>query len=234
MLLTSNGQQNSQLSPIQWHKQPNSENSGQLQIQATGAVSSDRKGIEQFIKTGFKKCYNANINVTTPYLISLKKGSFKSALGLRSAKSALFIEQYLNNSIEDTLAEKGEAVVRKQIAEIAHLYSNSRTFTLPLLLVTATSLKLKGFELMAFTGTAHVIRLIQKTGIKVHELAAAEATKLAPSSDSWGSYYTSQPVVAYINLNNVLSIIDATPKLSQMFTTLTAQIANVVGQLDNL
>ena len=206
----------------------------QVQIQASYFDSETRYGVENFIKVGFQKCYQADIEVTTPYLLSLKKGNLKSALGVRSAQNNLFIEQYLDAPIEDILARHGQIQTRSQISEIAHLYSNSRAFTLPLMLVTAISLKLKGFAVMAFTGTEHVIRLIRKTGINVSELAPANAAMLSASIDNWGSYYDSKPVVAYIDLNNVISVINGDAKLSLMFCELSAQIAHVVSQLGNL
>jgi hypothetical protein len=205
-----------------------------LQITATNKSSPHRNAIESFIKQGYREFYGAKITVNTPYLISLSKGNLKSALGVRSATSSLFIEQYLHTGIESKLAELGKIFERHQIAEIAHLYSNAKTFTLPLLLVTAASLKLKGFEVMAFTGTQHIIRLIEKTGIKVRKLAKANPSLLSTSNNNWGRYYDSDPVVAYIQLSDVLEVIEATPKLAYMFSELMPQVANLVLQLADI
>lgn len=205
-----------------------------LQISASNQHSLHRAAVVDFIKQGYSDFYGAQISVNTPYLISLAKGNLKAALGVRSATSSLFIEQYLNTSIETKLLEAGKVFERAQIAEIAHLYSNAKVFTLPLLLVTATSLKLKGFEVMAFTGTAHIIRLIEKTGIKVHKIAQADPSLLSTSSDKWGTYYDSEPMVAYIKLCDVLHIIETTPKLAYMFAELMPQVANVVTQMADI
>lgn len=205
-----------------------------LQIKASNKSCPNRSAIERFIKQGYSDFYGAKITLNTPYLISLAKGNLKSALGVRSASDQLFIEQYLNTDIKSTLAQADTVIERNQIAEIAHLYSNAKVFTLPLLLVTATSLKLKDFEVMAFTGTQHIIRLIEKTGIKVHKLARANPALLSKNNDNWGSYYNSDPMVAYIQLSDALNIIKATPKLAYMFSELMPQVANVVSQLADI
>lgn len=205
-----------------------------LQIHALGKSSQKRAAAEQFIRNGYAKAYNAEINVTTPYLIALEKGSLRSALGVRSANQPLFTEQYLDKSIEKTLSLHGYFVERNQIAEIAHLYSNAKTFTVPLMLVTAIALKYKGFSAMVFTGTDHVLKLITKTGIEVHRLANASEDKLVDKHDNWGTYYNTQPAVAFINLNNVLKVIQSTPKFYKMFEELSSQVADVVLHLEYL
>jgi hypothetical protein len=87
---------------------------------------------------------------------------------------------------------------------------------------------------MAFTGTQHIIRLIEKTGIKVRKLAKANPSLLSTSNNNWGRYYDSDPVVAYIQLSDVLEVIEATPKLAYMFSELMPQVANVVLQLADI
>ncbi len=205
-----------------------------LQIEALSKDSQKRPAAENFIQKGYAKTYNAKIHVTTPYLIALEKGALKSALGIRSAKQPLFTEQYLDNSIEQTLSQYGHFLNRTQIAEIAHLYSNAKVFTVPLMLVTAIALKYKGFSAMVFTGTEHVLNLITKTGIDVHKLANASADKLKNGSDNWGTYYETQPEVAFIELNNVLSVIQSTPAFYTMFEELSSQVADVVSNLEDL
>ena len=205
-----------------------------LTINAISCNSAQRAITEAFVKKGYYLAYQANISVTTPYLLSLQKGKLKSALGVRSAKESLFTEQYIDISIEKKLAVMGLQVEREKIAEIAHLYSNAKVFTLPLLLVTALALNFKNYETMVFTGTQHVIQMIEKIGIKVHTIAKACPSKLAQSQDNWGSYYDTNPQVAFIRLSNVVQIIEASPKLSTMFNELTPQIVNVVSQLADL
>jgi hypothetical protein len=215
-------------------------NVSQLQVSAIGYNCDGRAKTEAFIKKGFNNAYGANINVTTPYLLSLQQGNLKSALGVRNAKECLFVEQYLSLGIELELEKMGVSIARKNIAEIAHLYSNAKVFTLPLLLVTAIALHFKEFEIMVFTGTAHVLNLISKTGIDVHLITKADPQKLVKTdtnnteSDNWGSYYQSNPQVAYICLADVVQVIQGTPKFAEMFNDLSPQVANVVTQLVSL
>jgi hypothetical protein len=205
-----------------------------ITVEALGKYCDKRATVERFIQGGYLQAYQAHISVTTPYLIALEKGALKSALGVRSAKQRLFTEQYLDSSIEQTLSAMGVGVKRNQIAEIAHLYSNAKVFTVPLMLVTAVALKYKGFSTMVFTGTENVINLISKTGIQVHELASANLDRLKHTSDNWGSYYDTKPMVACIALQDVLKVIQANPKFFAMFEELSAQVAGVVAQMEAL
>lgn len=205
-----------------------------IKIEALSVDSETRAAVECFIQRGYLNTYQANINITTPYLIALEKCALKSALGVRSGKQTLFTEQYLALPIEQELSMRGFHTKRSEIAEIAHLYSNAKVFTVPLMLVTALALQFKGFSSMVFTGTEHVINLIKRTGIKVEQIANADASMLSSSDDNWGTYYDTQPVVACIALQDVIDVIQSTPKLFKMFEELTSQVADVVSQLEAL
>lgn len=205
-----------------------------LKINVLSAKSAKRFDTESFIKNGYAKTYQAQINVTTPYLIALEKGALKAALGIRSAKTELFIEQYLDKPIQQVLANRSLPAMRREIAEIAHLYSNAKVFTVPLMLVTAVALHFKSFTTMVFTGTEHVINLIKKTGIHVETLTVADKTRLINSKDKWGTYYDANPVVACISLSDVLTSIRSTPSLLNMFKELNSQVVNVLTQTDAL
>jgi len=198
-----------------------------------------RPVVDDFIAKGFKSHYQASISVSMPYLIALQQGQLKAALGVRSARDTLFTQQYLDSPIVDILAklEKGvfqHSIEAHQVAEIGHLYSNAKMFTLPLMLVTAVTLHMQGFRYMVFTGTEHLIQLIEKTGVDVHLLANANQARLIDSTQDWGTYYDTQPKVAAISLSQVLQVIDSDLKLNDMFQALATQIAKVAHQLSGL
>lgn len=185
-----------------------------------------RKEAEQFISNGFKKEYNANISITMPWILAINNGSFKAALGIRSAIHPLFLEQYLDSSIENTIALHLSSCSRKQVAEIGHLYSNAKKFTLPLFLTTAVSLFYNRFEYMVFSATEHVLKLISSTGITCHTIAEADPSKLQECSDNWGSYYTTCPQVVVLQLTEVMRLINRNAGYSSMFNMLSDRIAN--------
>jgi hypothetical protein len=214
------------------------ESQKQLNLNVHGIQSASRKSVETFIKDGYSKAFDANITISMPYLISLKKGNLKAALGLRSASSSLFIEQYLSQAIEQTLAPILGQVKRSQIVEIGNLFSNARVFTLPLLLTTAVSLHVVGFKYMVFTGTDNLIKLLNNTGVPVLPLADASLDALPGNKpqlkQQWGSYYDTNPKVALISLADVVRVINDKPKYAKLFTELTAQIAAVTSELVTL
>jgi hypothetical protein len=193
-----------------------------------------RVGVEQFIQKGFNQKYDANVQINTPYLISLTQGQLKAALGLRSAREQLFSQQYLSLPIVELLAPLKLVIRPSEIAEIGHLFSNAKMFTIPLMLVTAIALQMHGFKFMVFTGTEHVIKLIKKTGVVTHFLASADQTKLISSTNDWGSYYASNPQVVAIDLAQVIKVVETSPKFAAMFSVLRPQIAKVAKQLEGI
>ena len=189
---------------------------------------------EAFIKQGFKKAYNADISITMPYLLALNRGKFKAVLGIRSAKSPLFIEQYLSTPIEQQATVFSCKIQRNEIAEIGSLYSNAKRFTLPLFLVTAVSLFYLNFKYMVFAGTQRVLKLITEAGVKTCYLAEAKQSCMEKSDDHWGSYYETNPKVVTLSLSDVMKAIDMNPKFNEMFGLLNNQIALTCQHLEGI
>jgi hypothetical protein len=193
--------------------------------------SVGRIDAENFIKQGFSKAYGANISLSMPQILTVKNGNFKAALGIRSAKEPLFIEQYLNTPIEQTHALIKENIARSNIVEIGSLYSNAIRFTLPLFLVTAVSLFYKNYQYLTFAGTSHVLNILSKAGVEYSTLCDAKKHALTPSSDDWGSYYETSPKVVVVSLASVLEVIDKQVKYQNLFKSLEKKIADVCQQL---
>lgn len=192
-----------------------------------------RKSAEHFIKQGFSKAYGANISITMPEILTVRNGNFKAALGIRSAKYSLFIEQYLNTAIEKTHVLLEENITRDEIVEIGSLYSNATRFTLPLFLVTAVSLFYLNYKYLTFAGTSHVLDIISKAGVDYSVLGDAKESALAPSNDNWGSYYQTQPKVVVVALTSVIRAIDQQVKYQTLFKSLEEKIACVCKQLED-
>ncbi len=186
---------------------------------------ANRSRVEAFIKEGFDKSYGAQVSITMPTLLAVKRGAYKAALGIRTAQESLFIEQYLSAPVEDYLSAAHKSNVnRDKIVEIGHLYSNHNRFALPLLLTTGVSLFNNQYQHIVFCATSHVRKLIETAGINITELADADKTKLKPCANSWGSYYDTQPKVVAISTSEIMHAIAAKPKYQQMFTSLTSRI----------
>jgi len=205
-----------------------------LDIDAFSWQCAGRKEVEAFIKYGFQKAYAAKIEVSMPFLLAVNNGKLKAALGMRSARSKLFIEQYLPCPIELHSEFINKNISRRQIAEIGHLYSNARKFTIPLFLVTAVSLFYLDFKYMVFSGTERVLEIVAQAGIEMTYLSAANPAMLDSSDDDWGSYYETNPQVVLVSLSSVMTAIDSQPIYEALFKQLDKKIVKVCGQLDAL
>ena len=200
-------------------------------IQVAAFGGKQRSEIEQFIKHGFYKSYQAKVSVTMPHLLALCNGTYKAALGIRGGEENLFIEQYLSSAIELQPLFLKHKIDRKDIVEIGHLYSNTQRFTLPLFMITAVSLFYRNYKYMVFSGTEKVIDLIVKSGLKSSHLCDAHLSKIQTDTDEWGSYYDTKPKVIAVSLSDVIALIDQQPRYQAMFQSLDKQIAQTCQQL---
>jgi hypothetical protein len=200
-------------------------------IQVAGVEDKQRSEIEQFIKQGFFKSYQAKISVTMPHLFALCNGTYKAALGIRSGKHDLFIEQYLSGTIEQQNLFAKNSIDRKDIVEIGHLFSNTPRFTLPLFMITAVSLFYLNYKYLVFSGTEKVVNLIAKSGVNCSHLCDAHVSKIEMSTDEWGRYYDTKPKVIAVSLSDVIALIGQHPTYQTMFQSLDKQIAQTCQQL---
>lgn len=192
-----------------------------------------RGDVEGFIEQGFLRSYNAKISISMPWILAISNGSFKAALGIRSAKETLFIEQYTDKPIEQILEVLAPKVHRSEIAEVGHLYSNSKKFTLPLFLTTAVSLFCNHYQYMVFAATEHVLDLIDRTGITHTMITHADPSKLSQSANNWGAYYQTNPKVVAISLSDVMAVINNSKKFRIMFERLDNDIACATKKLQD-
>jgi len=200
-------------------------------IQVAALGSKQRSEIEQFIKQGFIKSYQAKVSVTMPHLLALCNGTYKAALGIRSGQDDLFIEQYLSGAIEQQALFIKNNIDRKDIVEIGHLFSNNQGFTLPLFMITAVSLFYLNYKYMVFSGTEKVVNLMVKSGVHCTHLSDAYQNEIQTSTDDWGSYYATNPKVIAVSLSDVIALIDRLPMYQAMFKSLDKQIAQTCQQL---
>ena len=205
-----------------------------LTLSAHALADPARAEIEAFIQQGYQKAYGAQISISMPWLLAIKNGRLQAALGMRSAREALFVEQYLTGSIESQPALVAERAMRAQIIEIGSLYSNAQKFTAPLFMVTAASLFYLGYRQVVFAATERVARILSTAGVELTVLGAADPARLAASTDQWGSYYMTNPQVLMVSLAGVMTMIDRIPAYGLMFEQFSAQIAGVCQTMETL
>lgn len=185
---------------------------------------SIRDEITQFIQSGYKKAFNADISITMPALLYIEDKSLKAALGLRGHCEEFFIQQYLDKPIIKLIQEKSPSTLLEHVVEVGSLYSNSTRFIIPLFMVTAVTSYLLGKKFLVLSGTAHVINLLSKSGVAYQEITRAEKDKLRPSSDSWGAYYDSNPQVVIVSLYEVMQLIESNKFYKKLLARLSDQI----------
>jgi hypothetical protein len=199
-----------------------------------------RRRIEAFIASGFKARYNARVTSFMPMLFALDAKGVKAAAGARFAAydgqyNSLFIEQYLNTSVETALTLQGITVNRAHIAEVGNLFSSASRYTLPLLFALFFVLKRCGSKYLVFSATSQLTSLLMGAGIQLLPLVKADASKLKGNSDDWGTYYDTAPQVTALSLHHVTQHIIGCPELNAHYQRAIELIsANVDALTQNI
>ncbi|MBI1276137.1 hypothetical protein GC177_09230 [bacterium] len=154
----------------------------------------------EYIRAVYRKTYQADIDVTYPWLMGLMQDGTRllSALGIRYASEhgRLFLEQYLPSSAEEHIREAtGELPLRQGIAEAGNLASAGKGDVMMLLYGLACHLEQEGMSFILFTGTALLRRYLNSLGLFPYVLAPADPARLGPDAARWGTYYDTKPYV---------------------------------------
>lgn len=194
-----------------------------------------RQEIISFIKNGYQKSFNADIDVTYPVLLYIEEKSLKAALGIRGSDSSFFVDHYLDSPVLDYLTLLWPSAKQYELVEIGNLYSNAKRFTIPLFLVMAITSYLLGKRYLVLSGTEQILDLLMHSGVVCHDLAPASPHKLGEEADRWGCYYLGNPRVAAIDLVQVMSMIKQNPFYQKILPRLSDKIVlasqKLIGQL---
>lgn len=159
-----------------------------------------------FIQDIYQKHYKAKIKVTYPSIMAIldKNNNILSAVGIRVADSQkLFLEQYLDDEIEDILCDKYKKIItRNQIVEIGSLASSGNGMSKFLFVALAAYLRKKGYLYTVMTGTYNLRNSFKKLNLKPIIICEADENKLINKSDDWGSYYNTKPKVMAGNIDS--------------------------------
>ncbi len=168
-------------------------------ISITGAFEPERQRVVDFIKNIYKQSYNAEINVTYPMIMSVRNADDEilAAVGVRYAdKEALFLEQYLDQPIENVLDCE-----RAQIIEIGNLASAGKGASAFLFAALASYLENQKIRYATITGTQFLHRYFKRTGLNPKELCRAHLNNISEQDTDWGTYYDTEPRVLVGNVN---------------------------------
>ena len=145
-----------------------------------------------FIREQFERRFSSHLEEFYPLILSYwLDNEIQAVVGFRSAASeTLFLERYLAAPIEELLGSGRELIV-----EIGGFAALNRAAALPLMVESATQLKQLGFRTAVCTANSPIRACLKKLGIRFSELWPASQESAGESSDTWGSYYKSGPVV---------------------------------------
>jgi hypothetical protein len=202
-------------------------------LELVGLQHASRDSLQHFIQTGFDKHYGAAVAHFMPHLAGVHRhGAWQAVLGLRFAGSEpLFIEQYLDAPIEQVLAARGLSATRQDIAEIGHLFAESRPALMQLFLLIAQGLHQLKMSTLVFTATRDVRVLLKRHGIELLPLSPADPARLGDKAAAWGRYYDTCPEVCVMSLGDTAAQIQQEPRLLNVIFRHWPQLHSLVDTL---
>ncbi len=154
--------------------------------------SAERRRVEQFIEEKFAKQYQATITQHYPTFMSVRdeNDTILAAVGFRfAANSDLFLEQYLDQPIEQALATQQVApVLRQDIVEMGSLAATTRGASIFLFMTLNAWLKQQGYTTAAVTATHSLQRFFSRLQLDFVHLGSADPQRLPNAGQQWGSY----------------------------------------------
>lgn len=159
-----------------------------------------RATLERFIHTVFRRVYGANITHYLPTLLSLhdQDEQVLAVCGLRRAETGrLFLENYLEHSIETVLSKRiNAAVAREHIVEVGNLAVTELGMARSLLREVNRYLKTTDVEWVVFTAIPALRNSLGKLNVELEVLCDARLDQVPVAQrPDWGCYYDQQPQV---------------------------------------
>ncbi len=177
--------------------------------------SSQRAEVESFIHDSFEDSFAANLKAYYPAIMTMRCfDQVTGTAGLRPAgEQALFLEQYLDQSIEALLSATLDREIKRQdIVEVGNLVSKQRGASHLLFLLFTTMLHQAGKRWIVFTATQGLRNTLNRLGFEFSYLADANPACLDEATlQDWGSYYSTRPQVLVGDLNKAMNIIQTRP-----------------------
>ena len=168
-------------------------------VEVVDPRSAERPGLQHFIAAQYARIYGARITHFAEHLVGLRHpaGGWAAGLGYTlPGAEPLFIEQYLERSIEDTIASMlGVPVYRGQVVEVGNLAATSTGAARELIVYMTRMLHGLGRSWVVFTSTRALLNSFARLGIATISLARADPARLSDGGESWGTYYATDPHV---------------------------------------
>jgi hypothetical protein len=170
-------------------------------VQTSLSGDMNRQAAESFVHDCFRYHYRAEIRQFLPVLMSLSDNSqrLQAVLGFRHAShgEALFLENYLDQPVEQLLASRIQAPVdRERLVEVGNLAVADSGGGRWLITALTAYLSATQAEWAIFTIGPVLQNAFKRMGLKLIELAEAQRERLPADEQSlWGNYYEQRPKV---------------------------------------
>jgi hypothetical protein len=170
-----------------------------IRLEAVERGMADRASLESFIDARFDHAYGAKPTHFCPQLLGVRDdaGRWQAAVGYASARDEpLFLEQYLDAPVEVVLSRAfGRAVDRARVVEVGNLAAIDAGMARRLIAELARRFHREGYRWAAFTATSEVRNSFRRLRLVPVVLARADRARLRQGADSWGDYYSHDPLV---------------------------------------
>lgn len=202
-----------------------------LELLSTRVILADdttpaRAAMESFVAREFLQHYSARVELFMPYLLGLCHSELLVGVaGLRPAASqTLFIEHYLDNSVQDTIRHyTGLPTQRDGIIEIGNLAGHYPGVTRALFPLLTELVLGAGYQWVVCNATHSVQNALTRLAIPFLPMLKARAERLGPARFAWGSYYNSESHVIAISPAMAHEALQQQPGLASACTRALAQ-----------
>jgi hypothetical protein len=174
--------------------------------------SSERPDAEQYVARCFDRAYGAEVTEFAPLLLTLRcAGRISGVAGVRPAGvQQTFVENYIDEPLEELASDVfGAKVDRCDIAEVGNLASLQPGACQVINIVLAASLLRAGFRYAVLVSTAQLEKILRKQNFSLIRVGAADPARLGATADKWGSYYSTEPQILFVDLEATVAILES-------------------------
>jgi hypothetical protein len=166
------------------------------------APSDDlRARVEHEIRTTYWERFQARLALLPSTLIASvsASGIVECAAGIRFAEQEFFSECYLDLPVEIALQYRfGRAVRRHRVLEVCNLAGRKPGRSGSFIANFIKFAESAEFDWVIFTATKSLRALLERSGVRMTQLARAERFRV-PNPSDWGSYYDHDPRVMAVH-----------------------------------
>ena len=169
--------------------------------------SARRPELQAYITRCFDRAYGARVTDFAPHLLELScAGHINGVAGIRPAShSRLFLEQYVDESVEDLATREFGRVERHEIVELGNLAALRPGACQLINIMLAATLHGAGFRHAGLVSTAKLEGVIRKQGFAVRSVTRADSARLGSAAAAWGSYYKTFPNILFVDLEKTMA-----------------------------